>query len=170
MYDYLIYFLIFSFFGWCVEVTFCAIKHGKFINRGLAKGPVCPIYGIGICLTSVLLGAVDNFLLLALFAMAVATIVELGVGFFTHKLLGVRLWDYTAEGGNIFGYVCPRFSLIWGVLCAAVIKLLPIFDPVVELMHDPFCSVVAVALFVVIVVDTKNAMKDKSNLIKRLNV
>lgn len=169
MYKYLLYFLIFSFLGWCAEVTFCFFKHGRFVNRGLARGPVCPIYGIGICLCKVLLGAVENFILLTLFAMAIATVVELGVGFFTHKMLGVRLWDYTGERGNIFGYVCPRFSLIWGVMCAVVIKLLPLLDSVVELMYDPFCSAVAVVLFVMVVVDSKNAMRDKTELSKRLN-
>ena len=128
MYKYLLYFLIFSFLGWCAEVVFAAIKTGRFVNRGLLCGPVCPIYGVGICLSSLLLGSVKSFALLVLLSMAIATAVELAVGVVTEHSLGKRLWDYRGEKGNILGYVCPRFSLIWGVVCAIVLKLLPLLD------------------------------------------
>ena len=87
MYKYLLYFLIFSFLGWCAEVIFHLLKEGAFVNRGLAKGPICPIYGVGICLIDLLLGSIDSFLLLALLSMAVATAVELLVGYFTDHFL-----------------------------------------------------------------------------------
>lgn len=156
MYDYLIYFLIFSFLGWCAEVVFYIFKSGRLVNRGLAKGPFCPIYGIGICLSYLLLGAVENFLLLSLFSMAVATIVEFFVGYLTDRALGRRLWDYRGEKGNILGYVCPRFSLIWGVVCAAVIKNIPRLDPVVEKMRTPAGCAFSFALLVFITVDVNH--------------
>ena len=158
MYKYLLYFLIFSFLGWCAEVVFYAIRSGKFVNRGLARGPVCPIYGVGITLSALLLRSVENFVLLALLAMSVATIVELTVGAMTHSMLGVRLWDYTKEKGNIFGYVCPRFSLIWGAACASVIKLLPILDRVIELLYNPFCYALSIVLLAIIIADEKSAI------------
>ena len=158
MYKYLLYFLIFSFLGWCAEVVFYVIRSGKFVNRGLARGPVCPIYGVGITLSALLLRSVENFVLLALLAMSVATIVELTVGAMTHSMLGVRLWDYTKEKGNILGYVCPRFSLIWGVACASVIKLLPILDRVIELLYNPFWYALSIVLLAIIIVDEKSVM------------
>lgn len=165
MYDYLLYFLIFSFLGWCAEVVFCLFKTGRIVNRGLAKGPICPIYGIGICLSYLLLGSVRSFVLLALLSMAVATIVEFLVGLFAHRTLGVRLWDYTGERGNILGYVCPRFSLIWGVISAAVIKLIPRLDPLLDLLRNPIGYAVSVLLFVMIIVDEKFSMA-KPKMIK----
>lgn len=168
MYKYLLYFLIFSFLGWCVEVVFYAIRCRRFVNRGLARGPVCPIYGIGITLSAMLLKSVENFILLSLLAMSVATIVELIVGILTHKMLGERLWNYTEEKGNILGYVCPRFSLIWGIACASVIKLLPFLDRVLAVFYNPIFYALSVVILVAIIVDAKGAMIVTKSNTKRL--
>ncbi|MFR8507068.1 MAG: putative ABC transporter permease [Peptoniphilus sp.] len=47
MRDYIIYFFIYAFIGWVVEVSYHAVTKGKFINRGFLAGPYCPIYGFG---------------------------------------------------------------------------------------------------------------------------
>ena len=52
LYDYLFYFVVYSFIGWCTEVCFCSVSTGKFVNRGFLNGPVCPIYGFGIYIYS----------------------------------------------------------------------------------------------------------------------
>ena len=161
MYKYLLYFLIFSFLGWCVEVVFAVVKCGRFVNRGLLRGPVCPIYGIGICISYLLLGSVGSFALLALFSMAIATIVEFAVGIFADKALGRRLWDYRGERGNILGYVCPRFSLIWGVVCACVLKLLPRLDGLISRLENSVAYAVSFVLLAVFVIDVKQSMKVK---------
>ena len=158
MYKYLLYFLIFSFSGWCVEVGYHVIKLGKFENRGLAWGPFCPIYGVGICLSSLLLSRVDSFILTALLSMAIATAVELFVGFFTDRLLSLRLWDYSGEKGNILGYVCPRFSFAWGIACALVIKLLPLLDPLISWLYAPLFKGAAFMIFILILVDVRVSM------------
>ena len=158
MYKYLLYFLIFSFLGWCIEVIFYAVRCGHFVNRGLARGPVCPIYGIGISISAALLRSVKSFLLLSLLAMSVATIVEFVVGIVTHKMLGTRLWNYTEEKGNILGYVCPRFSLIWGIACASVIKLLPFLDRVIVVFYNPIFYVLSVVILIAIIMDAKSVM------------
>ena len=159
MYEYLLYFLVFSFVGWCAEVTFYIFKTGRLVNRGFAKGPVCPIYGIGISLSYLLLGGVDSFVLLVLLSMAIATAVEFTVGILFDKLLGIRLWDYREERGNIGGYVCPRFSLIWGLVSAAVIRLIPRLTFLTELSARPEIRVISVVLFALIVVDIKHELE-----------
>ena len=160
MYKYLLYFLIFSFLGWCAEVIFHRVTRGEWVNRGLAHGPVCPIYGVGICLCQALLGGVESLALLALCSMAIATAVELAVGYLTERVLARRLWDYTAERGNILGYVCPRFSLIWGIAIAAVIRLLPLLDGVIEVLDRPIFKAAAFVSFALILMDeTAQAIK-----------
>lgn len=155
MYDYLLYFLIFSFLGWCAEVAFYFFKTGRFVNRGLAKGPFCPIYGVGISLSYFLLRGVSSFPILVLFSMAITTAVELLVGFITDKILGVRLWDYSSEKGNILGYVCPRFSVIWGFASALAVRLIPRFDGIIALANTPRAQVLVCAVLLVILVDSE---------------
>ena len=159
MYRYLLYFLAFSFLGWCAEVIFYIFKTGRFVNRGFAKGPFCPIYGVGISLSYLLLSSVESFLLLAILSMAVATAVELAVGVIFDKLLDIRLWDYGEERWNIGGYVCPKFSLVWGVVCALVIKAMPTLEPLVTLAASPGTAVLVYALFVLVMLDIERQTK-----------
>ena len=159
MYKYLLYFLIFSFLGWCAEAVFRFVKCHRPVNPGLAGGPFCPIYGIGICLCAVLLGGVRSFLLLSVLSMAIATAVELAVGLFCDRLLSLRLWDYTSEKGNILGYVCPRFSVIWGFLCASVIKLLSLVDRLISVLDGALLKGAAFMILVLVLVDERMAIE-----------
>ncbi len=52
-YNLLFYFAIYSFAGWCGEVVFATVRHGKFVNRGMLHGAYCPIYGFGLITVSV---------------------------------------------------------------------------------------------------------------------
>ena len=167
MYKYLLYFLIFSFSGWCAEVVFHLFKSGRLVNRGLARGPMCPIYGVGITLSSLLFGSVKSFVLLALLSMSVATAVEFAVGYFSEHVLSERLWDYTTEKGNIFGYVCPRFSLIWGVVCASVLKLLPRLDGLLVVLDRPVFYVISFLLLILTLVDERLSAERKVRRAKR---
>jgi uncharacterized membrane protein len=159
MYKYLIYFLAFSFLGWLTEEVFYAVKTGGLTNRGLCKGPFCPIYGVGVLTSYLLLSSVNNFLLLVLLSMSTATLVEFSVGVISERVLGTRLWDYSNERGNILGYVCPRFSVIWGIVCAGVIKLLPYTNALVERLDTPIFRTVLISVFVLLVLDIKASMR-----------
>lgn len=41
---------------------------------------------------------------------------ELVIGLYTRGL-GLCVWDYSAEWGNLAGLVCPKYSLLWFLLC-----------------------------------------------------
>ena len=70
-------FLAYAFLGWCVEVAFHAVSTGRFINRGMANGPICPIYGFGVLLVLLLLEPVTaHFFLLFLGSVIVPTALE----------------------------------------------------------------------------------------------
>lgn len=42
---------------------------------------------------------------------------ELLIGCLCTRFLKVRVWDYSAEWGNLFGYVCPKYTMLWYILC-----------------------------------------------------
>ena len=44
---YFICFIIFSFMGWIYESIYCTIRTHHWDNRGFLFGPICPIYGTG---------------------------------------------------------------------------------------------------------------------------
>ncbi|MEA4964520.1 MAG: putative ABC transporter permease [Oscillospiraceae bacterium] len=117
-------FLLYSFLGWCSEVVFAAATYGKFVNRGFLNGPVCPIYGYGILMVALLLRPLEHNLPLLFLGSAILTsAVEFLVGFLGEKILKVRLWDYRSNPFNLCGYVCLKFSLLWGLACVFILKL-----------------------------------------------
>lgn len=133
LYHYFFIFFVFAFLGWCVEVAYAAVRHHRFVNRGFLGGPVCPIYGLGVLAVYLILSPLRHtWLLLFLASMLLTSVLELSVGFLLDRLFHNKWWDYSQQRCNLFGYICLRFSLIWGVLCTLVVRLL--FPPLERLM------------------------------------
>ncbi len=44
------------------------------------------------------------------------TVVEYIAGLIFIKGMGVKLWDYSNNWGNIDGLICPLYMLLWGIL------------------------------------------------------
>ncbi len=141
-YEIASYFLIYSFIGWCVEVIYHAVKVGKVINRGFLCGPVCPVYGFGIlavfAMTKSVLPSLANMsesrlregtrlseiIVVFLCCMILATLVELLAGWILDMAFHARWWDYSSEPFNLHGYICLRFSMIWGMAGVFVVRII----------------------------------------------
>ncbi len=116
-------FFIYSFIGWCIEVCYAAVSRRQFVNRGFVNSPLCPIYGFGSVLFSVFLPELTSrpfFLFLG--GMLLATVLEYSTGMLMEKIFRKKLWDYSGIKFNLSGYVCARYSLLWGLL--AVVTML----------------------------------------------
>ena len=93
-----LYFLVYSFGGWVVEVIFHAVALGKVINRGFLNGPVCPVYGFGVLSVFAMLNTIQsgghqmNDAMIFLFGIILATAVELIAGW---------LYVFMRDGGTI---------------------------------------------------------------------
>ena len=46
------------------------------------------------------------------------TAIEYIAGIIFIKGMGVKLWDYSEEWGNIDGLICPLYTLFWTILGA----------------------------------------------------
>ena len=125
-------FLIYSFLGWVLEVIYHAVQKGVIVNRGFLNGPVCPVYGFGVVGFLMVLKsinpavAIEDTSIILLFAggTVFCSAVELLAGWLLDKLFHMRWWDYSDEPFNIHGYICLRFSLLWGVACVIVFGIL----------------------------------------------
>ena len=125
--EYLFLFCLCATAGWCLEVVYRGFRHRKVVNPGFLTGCCLPIYGMGGAILYFLSGlklrfAPNEFVrvaLILLMAAAVMTLIELVGGLIAVKYFRVRLWDYSEEWGNFQGVICPKFSLIWGGICAA---------------------------------------------------
>lgn len=124
-YEFVIYFVMFSFCGWVCESVFCSINEKKIVNRGFLNGPVCPVYGFGgLIVVYILAPFQNNIPILFILGMISTTILEYITSFILEKLFHTKWWDYKENRFNINGRVCLQFSIVFGALSVAAVKLL----------------------------------------------
>ena len=130
LYAYLWYFFLYAFLGWCCEVCFAAAKDGVFVNRGFLNGPVCPIYGVGVSIVVLCLTPVrEHILYLFVGSVLLTSALEWLTGFVLERVFHQKWWDYSEMPGNLNGYICPLFSLLWGLACLLILR---VFHPMIE--------------------------------------
>ena len=152
----ILYFIIYSFLGWCCETVYCSILQKKFVNRGFLYGPLCPIYGCGALLVLYLLRDVRASILpLFLSGMVVTTILEYLTSVLLEKLFHMKWWDYSAMPFNINGRVCLLNSCEFGALSVFVIMVLhPAVTRLVGRIPGPVQLLLAGLLSAAILTDT----------------
>ena len=114
-------FVIGSLLGWVIELFFRRfVSQKKWMNPGFLTGPYLPIYGSGVVVlygvSNIPLGITStawDIVVRVLFIGVGMTVVEFIAGLIFIKGMGVKLWDYSNQKGNIMGIICPQFSLIW---------------------------------------------------------
>ena len=135
-YQICFFFLIYSVIGWIIEVAYHAVTLGKVVNRGFLNGPLCPVYGFGMLAVLAITYFIPknaagqtNTLLLFLAGMTFTTFVELIAGWILDKAFHARWWDYSDVPMNLHGYICVKFSIIWGL---AVLFAVKFYHPLIE--------------------------------------
>lgn len=161
--------LIYAFLGWCAEVAFAALKSGKFVNRGVLNGPVCPIYGFGVLSVVLVLEPVkENLLLLFLGSMVFTSLLELIVGYAMERIFHDKWWDYSNNPFNIKGYICLEFSVIWGLACVLVVDVIhPLIMGLVNAIPHALGWWLLGVLYVVLVADTILTLTELMKLPRR---
>ncbi|MBQ0099440.1 MAG: putative ABC transporter permease [Firmicutes bacterium] len=154
-YDMLLYYIIYSFLGWCLEAVYATLKTGKFVNRGFLNGPVCPIYGFGMAICVLLLNTlVEKWYLLFIVGMLFASMIEFLTGFILEKIFKLKWWDYSKEPFNIKGYICLKFSLLWGLAILLMFKtLVPLTDTIIDALPYNLGLVIIISCFITLIVD-----------------
>ena len=118
-------FVIYSILGWLVESIYMSICNKKLTNRGLAKGPFCPIYGFGATLGSLILKPfAGSYMALYISGAIIATAFEYFVGVLMIKFLGALWWDYDNKPYNYKGIICLESTLAWGFYAIGVVEFL----------------------------------------------
>lgn len=122
IWQWFLFFYIYCFFGFVWETVYVSLKSGKFENRGFMNGPFLPIYGSGaIVILIAVIPVRSNPLLVFLFGMISATILELFTGIAMEQLFHVRYWDYSYRKIQYKGYICLVSSIAWGVFSCLLI-------------------------------------------------
>lgn len=160
-----------SIAGWLLELFFRrffsrANPDKQWLNPGFLIGPYLPLYGVGTVALFVLStikdvlfalvgGGLALYAILFVIMALVMTLIEYIAGLIFVKGLKVKLWDYSDQWGNIQGIICPKFTLIWGIL--SVIYDLLLYPPLVQFVEwfvlHPLSSFAVGMIFGVFIID-----------------
>lgn len=153
--EVLFYFSIYAFIGWCLEVAYATLNTGTFVNRGFLNGPVCPIYGFGVIAVIICLDPVkNNLLLLFVFSVILTSLIEYLTGFVLEKVFHNKWWDYSRFPYNINGYICLKFSILWGIACVFVIRIIhPLITNLVNAIPTLLESIVLIIIVLLLLSD-----------------
>lgn len=125
IFQWLMLFYFYCFFGWCFESTYVSLKEKRFVNRGFMRGPFLPIYGSGaIMMLVVSIPVRDNLVLTYVAGMIGATALEYVTGVAMEALFKVRYWDYSNQKFQFQGHICLSSSLAWGALTILMTRVI----------------------------------------------
>lgn len=157
----LLLFFIYSFVGWCIEVTLKFFQYHRFINRGFLNGPCLPIYGGGCVLVT---AAIDGLTLILGFEYSIISVfavsfilcgtLEYLVSLILEKRFHARWWDYSNKPMNLNGRVWIGNLLLFGAGGAIVVKLVnPLLYKLFALVSLPVRGYISIGLSVLIIAD-----------------
>lgn len=187
----LLYFIVYSFFGWVIESVFKTILEKKWVNSGFLYGPFCPIYGFGAGIMMIVLKPFEkNIIILFFAAFFILSIWEYIAGWLLEKKFNTKYWDYTDNFLNINGRVCLLNSIFWGILGVVFTKIIHPFTSIfIEGLNIETIifavSVLSIAMILDAIITTINiksfdsslqsikelgeAIKEKVNELKEIN-
>ena len=170
IYELLCFFVIYSVLGWCLEVCFCTINTGQFVNRGFLNGPVCPIYGVGAVAVIALLNPLKGNILALFFSSAtLTTTLEYVTSWLMETLLHARWWDYSNRFLNLHGRVCLKGFVVFGALSVLMLRFVhPLVEGLVSHLPAPALHPICLTLLIILLADIFVTLKAVLHLPERL--
>ncbi len=153
-YQMMMLFIIWSFLGWAMEVCVHTLKMGEYSDRGFLSMPLCPIYGFGANIITVVLRPVlGDPLVLFITSAVICTAFEFAVGVMLKKIFHNQWWDYSDEPFNFHGYICLKVTIEWGVVCLigesfAIPAILGLVDMIPRIAGMIFICISAVLILI----------------------
>ncbi len=156
-YQYIWIFIMGCYSGYGIETLWCLIKNGFIESRkSLVLGHLSVAYGMGALLLTLLLVHFQNKPMWAIFLLSFVsgTVVEYICSLGQEICFGSVAWDYSHLPLNINGRVCLIYSLFWGLLGIAWVKLMiPFLNFCFTHISIPFDKVLLWAFIIFFIFD-----------------
>ncbi len=156
-----------------MEAIFASINERKFINRGFLTGFFCPIYGFGAILivkstkwiTIVFENYSTSLLISILFSTLLVTALEYITGFALEKVFNCKWWDYSNNAMNLKGYICLKYSLLWGILAFFLVQVAhPVLSELVFSVSVSTKGYITMLMILYFLADTAKSVLDTLDL------
>ena len=122
---YVVFFYIYAFLGWLIDVGIVLVSDGVLENRGFLYETICPMYGIAALVLIIISKKIEgkgSIIKRILVATLWCSVLEYITSLILEICFGIRWWDYTKEPYNIQGRVCLAASIFWGILSVIFMK------------------------------------------------
>lgn len=122
---YIVFFYIYAFLGWLIDVSIVFVSDGVLENRGFLYEPICPMYGFAALVLVLLaqrLNGKGSLIKRIILATLWCSILEYLTSLILEVCFGIRWWDYSKQPYNIQGRVCLAASAFWGLLSVIFMK------------------------------------------------
>lgn len=151
---WLLIFLTYSFIGWFFEVAASLVLAKKWSNRGFLIGPLCPIYGFGAMILTMLLRRADNLVEVFLVSVLASAVLEYMTSFVMEKLFRVRWWDYSEKPFNLHGRISLENLFYFGIMGVLVVYCInPILTTIYGSIPEHLVIILASAMLVLVLID-----------------
>ena len=154
--------------GWCMEMMVCYYASKKWVNRGFLIGPICPIYGYGCLIITILLKRyLDDPIVLFVMAVVLCCILEYFTSYLMEKLFKARWWDYSDRKFNLNGRICLENAVLFGVLGLLLSYIInPFVVRMLGFVPTMVFNIFAIILLIVFLVDNIISLKIISGFTK----
>ena len=147
-------FTIYSFIGWVYETVLTWAVLGYFADRGMLHLPICPIYGFCALALLLIFHKIKSVPVIFVLGTVLTTGAELAASYVLEWFTDERLWDYADWKFNFQGRIAPGSSLIFGVLCVILMKLLhPAAVHIFDKISGRKIKIAAAVILAVIIAD-----------------
>lgn len=157
----ILFFFTYAFLGWCLEVGCKLVEEKKFINRGFLIGPICPIYGYGaLIMTLVLSKYLNDPITLFIMIILACSILEYATSYFLEKIFHTRWWDYSRRKWNINGRICLETMIPFGLFGMIIMFYInPFFYSIYEKIPNQILYPMSVIFFIIYIIDNVVSFK-----------
>lgn len=148
-------FIIYSFFGYILEIIVCSLNYKKLVNRGFLFGPCCPIYGIGsLLILLTLLRYKYNIALVFIFGILITTTIEYYTSYILEKIFHNKWWDYSNRKDSINGRICIGNMIGFGIGAVAIIYIAqPLVMSFFSIFHRYILNILAIFIAIIFIAD-----------------
>jgi len=167
--DFFLFFIIYGFLGFLGETVFRSLGEGKlYISRGFMTRGFCPLYGLcGILIIEIFIlcelmihNPLYALMGATLGSMIAVTLLEYVTGRILDRVFHCKLWDYSQYTFNLHSYICPEFSLLWGILALLLVNYIhPVIEVLVYAIPNDIRTGGTIMILSVLFVDTSYNMR-----------
>ena len=150
-------FILGSLVGWVVEGIYTYVAFNELVNHSaVVIGPFDMAYGICFVLMTLLFYKKTDISIIKAFIISFigGTVLEYVMSLGMEIFLGFTAWDYSSYPLNINGRVCLLYSVFWGVLGVAWVKLIyPFIMKILNKFNYRIANKIALILAIFLVFD-----------------